>query len=172
LTDVTFRPATVADAAALHALISGHVKEGHLLPRSLDDLSRHAARFVVCEAGGEIMACAELAPLSPRVAEVRSLVVFGAFRSGGLAGKLVDKLSARARTLGFDTLCAFTHDARFFLRQNFSIVPHHWLPEKVATDCVSCPLFRTCGQLAMILPLEAVSRVAARPSLVRRKRVA
>ena len=27
----------------------------------------------------------------------------------------------------------------------FSIVPHLWLPEKVFTDCVKCPLFRPCG---------------------------
>lgn len=172
MTDVTFRPAHTADAAALHALVSGHVKEGHLLPRSLDELTRHATRFVVGEAGGEIVACAELAPLSRRVAEVRSLVVSKAFRRGGLAGRLVDTLSARARTLGFESLCAFTHDARFFLRQNFSIVPHHWLPEKISTDCVSCPLFRTCGQLAMILPLETMARPAAQPAVIRRKRVA
>jgi amino-acid N-acetyltransferase len=172
LTDVAFRPATPADASALHALISGHVREGHLLPRSLDELSRHATRFVVGEAGDGIVACAELAPLSRRVAEVRSLVVARAFRRGGLAARLVDTLSARARTLGFETLCAFTHDARFFLRQNFSIVPHHFLPEKISTDCVSCPLFRACGQLAMVLPLEAVARPAAAPAAVRRKRVA
>jgi amino-acid N-acetyltransferase len=175
LTDVTFRPAGPADAAALHALVSGHVKEGHLLPRSLDELTRHATRFVVGEAGGEIVACAELAPLSRRVAEVRSLVVSKAFRRGGLAGQLIDKLGARARAIGFETLCAFTHDARFFLRQNFSIVPHDWLPEKISTDCVSCPLFRTCGQLAMILPLElgrTMARPAAQPAAVRRKRVA
>lgn len=172
MTDLTIRTATAADAAGLHALISGHVKEGHLLPRSLDELTRHAGRFVVCEAGGSIMACAELAPLSSRVAEVRSLVVSKSLRSGGLASRLVDRLSARARSLGFETLCAFTHDARFFLRQNFSIVPHHFLPEKIATDCVNCPLFKTCGQLAMMLPLETLARPAAQPALVRRKRVA
>ena len=32
----------------------------------------------------------------------------------------------------------------------FSIVPHLWLPEKIFTDCVKCPLFRQCGQYAMV----------------------
>ena len=32
----------------------------------------------------------------------------------------------------------------------FSIVPHLWVQEKVFTDCVSCPKFRTCGQFAMV----------------------
>ena len=168
MTDVTVRPATPADAPALLALIASHAHEGHLLPRTLEDVTRHADRFVVCEAGGEITACAELAPLSRRVAEVRSLVVSRTFRRVGLAARLVDDVRRRALAAGFETLCAFTHDARFFVRQNFSIVPHLWVPEKVATDCVGCPLFRKCSQYAMVLPLEAVSRarVAERPRQV------
>jgi hypothetical protein len=61
---------------------------------------------------------------------------------------------------GFDRLCAFTHDARFFVRQNFSIVPHLWLPEKIATDCVGCPLFRRCNQYAMVLALRPAVQIA------------
>lgn len=171
MTDVVTRQATAADADALHALISSHRTEGHLLPRERDELARHAARFVVCDVAGVIKACAELAPLSRRVAEVRSLVVSRSFRRVGVAARLLEELKTRARAAGFESICAFTHDARFFVRQNFSIVPHLWLPEKIATDCVSCPLFRACGQYAMILPLEAVVRYA-QPAAVRRVRVA
>jgi amino-acid N-acetyltransferase len=113
---------------------------------------------VVCEQGGEVKACAELAPLSTRVAEVRSLVVAGNFRRNGIAARLIGELRERAKSAGFDQLCAFTHDARFFVRQGFSIVPHVWVPEKITTDCLGCPLFRRCGQHAMILPLHAASR--------------
>jgi amino-acid N-acetyltransferase len=160
VTDLTIRQATTADVDALHALITAHLDEGHLLPRSLDELRRHATRFVVCDVAGELGACAELAPLSARVAEVRSLVVSRRFRRVGLAARLVAELSARARRGGFESLCAFTHDARFFVRQNFSIVPHLWLPEKIAHDCLTCPLFRHCHQYAMVLPLVPVVRYA------------
>ena len=162
------RQANAADAPALHALIASHSSEGHLLPRSLDELERHATRFVVCDVDGELMACAELAPLSSRVAEVRSLVVSRDFRRVGLAARLIGELRARARAAGFETLCAFTHDARFFVRQNFSIVPHLWLPEKITTDCLACPLFRRCQQYAMVLPLQAVARYMPRETPVRR----
>ena len=164
MSDLTIRAATTADAGALHALISAHVSEGHLLPREENDLRRHAARFVVCETGGEIKACAELAPLSPRVAEIRSLVVANDFRRVGLAARLVQDLRRRATAAGFQTICAFTHDARFFVRQNFSIVPHTWLPEKITTDCLGCPLFRRCAQYAMVLPLHEIPRYAAAPA--------
>ena len=56
---------------------------------------------------------------------------------------------------------------RFFVRQGFSIVPHLWLPEKISTDCVSCPLFRRCDQYAMVMTLREVPRFAA-PATTRR----
>jgi len=108
---------------------------------------------------------------STRVAEVRSLVVSEDFRRVGMAARLVDELRRRATAAGFEMLCAFTHDARFFVRQDFSIVPHQWLPEKVSTDCVSCPLFRRCEQYAMVMSLREVRKFAA-PATVRRFSVA
>ncbi len=171
MADFVLRQALPEDAEALFALISAHQREGHLLPRTLDDLRRHAARFVVCDVSGELKASAELAPLSRTVAEVRSLVVAEDFRRVGLAARLVAHLRDRAKAAGFETLCAFTHDARFFVRQNFSIVPHLSVPEKIGTDCVSCPLFRTCGQYAMILPLRAVAKYKVATPAARREAV-
>ncbi len=145
------RPAAPADAAAIHALIARNLEAGHLLPRTLADVARHVCRFVVVASGdGEPLACAELAPLSAGVAEVRSLVVHESARNLGLGRIIVRELRRRARAGRFRTLCAFTHDPRFFTRLGFSIVPHFWLPEKVAADCWNCPLFQKCGQYAMI----------------------
>jgi amino-acid N-acetyltransferase len=172
VTDVVMRTGTTADAEALDALIRSHQAEGHLLPRDLDGLRRSASRFVVCEVEGAIKACAELAPLSAKVAEVRSLVVARDFRRVGLAARLVDEVRRRAESAGFATLSAFTHDARFFVRQNFSIVPHTWLPEKIAKDCAACPLFRQCEQQAMVLPLAAAARYRAPGRQDRRAAVA
>jgi hypothetical protein len=39
------------------------------------------------------------------------------------------------------------------VRLGFSIVPHIWVPEKIAHDCTACPLFRRCGQYAVTLAL-------------------
>ncbi|MEZ5316143.1 MAG: GNAT family N-acetyltransferase [Vicinamibacterales bacterium] len=161
MNDLVIRQATPADAEAMHALIQAHLDEGHLLPRPIDDLRGHAARFTVCEIGDRVMACGELAPLSPSVAEVRSLVVARDTRRAGLAGKVVAEIRRRAAAAGYQSLCAFTHDPRFFVRQDFSIVPHVWLPEKISTDCLACPLFRRCQQYAMLLPLDHLPRYGA-----------
>jgi amino-acid N-acetyltransferase len=152
---VSLRTAASSDAAAIHRLIAANLEVGHLLPRSLDDVERHASRFVVASVDGEVVGCAELAPLSPNVAEVRSLVVDEAFRGQHIGPRLVTHLGTAATAAGFATLCAFTHEPSHFVRMGFSIVPHIWVPDKIAHDCTSCDLFRRCGQYAVTLPLRA-----------------
>jgi amino-acid N-acetyltransferase len=156
-TRTTLRTADTPDASKLHALISANLVEGHLLPRTLDELTVHASRFVVAVRSRRIVGCAELAPLSPQVAEVRSLAVDGAVRRHGVGTMLVEELRVRARREGFDKLCAFTHAPGYFMPMGFSIVPHLWIPEKIFTDCVKCPQFRRCGQYAMVLPLDSIA---------------
>jgi amino-acid N-acetyltransferase len=150
---LVLRSATAAEADAIHALIVGHLAEGHLLPRRREEIAVHASRFVVATRGGNVVACGELAPLSRSVAEVRSLVVGDEARSAGLGRRIIDELRRRASILGFEQLCAFTHTPAYFVHQGFSIVPHDWLPEKIVTDCSSCTQFRRCAQYAVIHPL-------------------
>jgi amino-acid N-acetyltransferase len=156
---ITLRTGDPTDARRIHALIVANQAEGHLLPRTLAEVTRHASRFVVALRSRRIVGCAELAALSMQVAEVRSLVVESPARSLGVGGLIVDELRARARREGFDKLCAFTHAPGYFMPMGFSIVPHLWVTEKVYTDCVRCPQFRQCGQYAMVLPLESLHDV-------------
>jgi amino-acid N-acetyltransferase len=152
---ITLRTAEVREAKKLHALIQANLEEGHLLPRTLPELTVHANRFVVAVKGRQIVGCAELAPLSPTVAEVRSLAVDSGARGGRIGVAIVDELRRRARREGFDRLCAFTHAPGYFTHMGFSIVPHTWLLEKIFTDCLKCPQFRTCGQYAMVVPVDS-----------------
>jgi amino-acid N-acetyltransferase len=161
---ITLRSARESEARALHALISANLEEGHLLPRTLDEVAMHVSRFVVAARGRRIVGCAELATLSAHVGEVRSLVVDQRERGHGVGTLIVDELRRRARREGFEKLCAFTHAPAYFIQMGFSIVPHTWLLEKVTTDCVRCPLFRTCGQYAMVVPLESAYDVDRAPT--------
>ena len=49
------------------------------------------------------------------------------------------------------------------MRLGFSIVPHVWVPEKIAHDCTACSLFRRCGQYAVTLALRAGVYVGPEP---------
>jgi amino-acid N-acetyltransferase len=152
---VTLRSADAADAKKLHAIITTNLEEGHLLPRTRSELTVRAGRFVVAIRGRKVIGCAELAPLSAHVAEVRSLAVDKSARGGRVGVMIVDELRRRARREGFEKLCAFTHAPSYFIHMGFSIVPHLWLTEKIYTDCVKCPHFRQCGQYAMVVPLDS-----------------
>jgi amino-acid N-acetyltransferase len=154
-TAVQLRSGTAADATAIHALITANLSIGHLLPRTFDDIDAHVPRFVVAVLDDAVIGCGELAPLSGEVAEVRSLVVDAAHRGQRTGVALVNALADRAREMGYVTLCAFTHQPSHFVRLGFSIVPHVWVPEKIALDCVGCSQFRHCGQYAVTLALRA-----------------
>jgi amino-acid N-acetyltransferase len=153
-TPVAIRSADVSHAKRLHALIAANLDEGRLLPRTLAEIKTHADRFVIGIRGRTIVGCAELAPLSAHVAEVRSLAVDDRERGAGVGMSLVDELRRRARREGYEKLCVFTHAPGYFIRMGFSIVPHLWLLEKLFTDCTKCPHFRRCGQYAMVVPLD------------------
>lgn len=166
---IVLRSARTGDAKAMHALIAENVAEGHLLPRSLEEVQSRAHRFVVATRGRTVVGCAELAPLSRRLAEVRSLAVHTSARHQRIGTQLVTDLRRRAQTAGYEQLCVMTHAPDYFANLGFSIVPHLWVQEKVFTDCVGCPKFRTCGQYAMVVPLDAPGddeRVAERPATI------
>jgi N-acetylglutamate synthase-like GNAT family acetyltransferase len=75
-------------------------------------------------------------------------------RALGLGMRLVAELDRRARIDGYQKLVAFTHQPGYFVRMGFSIVPHLWVPEKIVRDCQTCPMFRRCGQQAVVLTLD------------------
>ena len=147
------RTASDADVDAIHRLVSNHVTEGRLLPRSREEIAARIGRFIVAVDNGHVVGCADLAPLSRRVAEVRSLVVAGGARSCGIGRRLVREVEKRALVSGFESLTAFTHTPGYFVQLGFSIVPHTWVPEKIEADCRTCAQFRHCGQYAVMLPL-------------------
>jgi amino-acid N-acetyltransferase len=148
------RQATADDARAIHELITRYRDEGRLLSRRLEEIAVHASRLIVAVDEDElVVGCADLAPLSRTVAEIRSLVVDEDARSAGIGRKLIDAVVTRAKTARFERVCAFTHAPSFFVQLGFSIVPHDWLPEKIRTDCGTCAQFRKCGQWAVMLPL-------------------
>ena len=159
---VSFRPATLADAPAIHRLIVENLEAGHLLPRSIAEIEQHAARFIVAtdpDAGDAVVGCAELAPLSESVAEVRSLVVDAPSRGRHIGRQLVAEIAGAGAAHGFALLCAFTHEPAHFVKLGFTLVPHVWVPEKIAHDCTACSLFRRCGQYAVTLPLRVGASV-------------
>jgi amino-acid N-acetyltransferase len=155
---IVLRPASPGEVPAMFALIAANVAAGHLLPRTVDDVHAQVSRFVVAVRGQQIVGCAELDPISPHLAEVRSLAVAADARGQRVGTRLVGEMRRRAEAGGYRELCVMTHAADYFARFGFSVVPDSWVEEKVLRDCVHCSKFRVCGQFAMVVPLAAPVR--------------
>ena len=83
---IMLRTGDPEDARRLHALITAAEDEGHLLPRSLEEVTQHAARFVVAVRNRKIVGCAELARSarrSRRCARLSSILRPEAWASAG-----------------------------------------------------------------------------------------
>ncbi|MCH7746519.1 MAG: GNAT family N-acetyltransferase [Acidobacteria bacterium] len=147
------RPAGRPDVTAISRLVTANVGLGHLLPRTPEEIERHVSRFLVATLDNTVLGCGELAPLSERLSEIRSLVVAAGSRGTGIGTAVLAALVAGARRQGVPRLCAFTHVPHPFVAIGFSIVPHTWLPEKIMTDCQGCEWFRRCEQTAVVIEL-------------------
>ena len=142
------------DVAAVHRLIAENTEVGHLLPRSVADVERTCGplrRRGKRRGGGRLRGAgaAQRRRGGSAIARRRRTRIAASASAAAWSTRSPSVAGAR----GFATLCAFTHEPSHFVRMGFTIVPHIWVPEKIAHDCTSCALFRRCGQYAVTLPL-------------------
>jgi amino-acid N-acetyltransferase len=147
------RPAIAADVQAIAEIVNQHARQGHLLPRSAENIRTSLPDWLVAEVGGIIVGIGSLVEMSPTLVEVRSLAVLPAYRSLGIGALLVCGLVERARERGIPTVFALTRAVPFFDRLGFVVTSTERFPEKVWKDCVVCPLQQYCDETAVVLEL-------------------
>ena len=74
------RHAQPADAPAIHALLETYVREGRLLPRTLEQVYQSIRDFVVAVDGETIIGCGALRIYTESLAEVGALAVARAWQ--------------------------------------------------------------------------------------------
>ena len=152
---VVIRPAVVADAKPIMTLVNELAMQQVMLPRSPASVIENIRDFVIAEVGGEFAGCGALAITWSDIAEVRSLAVAPAMQKHGIGRVLVDTLVEDAKRLGIPRLFAFTYVPDFFAKMGFTICQHEDLPHKVFNDCMHCPKFLACDEIAMTRVLDA-----------------
>jgi len=150
----TTRPALVADARPILDLVNRLALEQVMLPRSPASVIENIRDFTIAEVDGKFAGCGALAIVWSNLAEVRSLAVDPGFQKLGVGRAIVDALSAEARHLGIPRLFCFTYEPGFFAKLGFDEVAHEDMPHKVFNDCVHCPKFHACDEIAMELVLD------------------
>ena len=164
------RKATMKDIPAMLELINGYARDGIMLPRNEFELSEGVRDFTVIEDGGEILGCAALHFYGPTVAEVRSLAVRPTSKGSGAGRILMDAIDAEARTYDLDIIFAFTYVPGFFAKMGYREAKREELPLKAWKDCLRCPKFTACDEIAVVRALKAgasLDRIGApAPALV------
>jgi len=151
----TVRPAVVADARSIMTLVNELAIQQVMLPRSPASVIENIRDFVIAEVGGQFAGCGALAITWSDIAEVRSLAVAPAMQKHGIGRVLVDALVDDAKRLGIPRLFAFTYVPDFFAKMGFTICQHEDLPHKVFNDCMHCPKFLACDEIAMTRVIDA-----------------
>jgi len=149
------RKAGISDIALIHRLINSCAERGEMLPRSLAELYDNIREYFVHEHGetGEFGGAAALHICWEDLAEIRSLCVVEDLRRRGVGADLVSACMEEARQFGVGKLFVLTYRREFFGRFGFKEVEKTELPQKIWTDCVKCPKFPLCDEVAMIARL-------------------
>lgn len=144
------RKARLSDIPALRALIQHYVAEGVMLPRTEHELAENIRDFVVAEDQGVLAGCGALQIYTADHAEIRSLAVCPDKKRAGIGSLIIRTLLAEAQSLETIKVFAFTTSPAFFRKVGFEETPRDQLPLKVWKDCLRCPKFHACDEIAMI----------------------
>jgi amino-acid N-acetyltransferase len=147
------RSAKESDVDGILSIVNGYAVENLMLPRTVEQVRRALPGFLVAVVDGRIVGCGSNVPLTPRLSELRSLAVAPEMRGTGLGKRLVTALVVAARDAGYDRICALTLNEGFFHACGFTTVDRWALTPKIWQECVYCPKFDACDEIAVLMNL-------------------
>lgn len=143
------RRAKVGDVKAIKSLIDAYREEGSLLPRPLTEIYENVRDFFVIQEEGKIVGCVALHVVWEHLAEIKSLVVDREFRGRGYGDQLILAAMRDTRDLQVEQVFALTAIPSYFASRGFNEMDKAQLPHKIWAECVKCPKFPDCDEVAV-----------------------
>ncbi len=147
------RRAKLADAKAIHRLINEAAANGDVIPRSLPEIYEAIRDFLVAEENSKIVGCCGLHITWANLAEIRSLVVNPKDQKRGLGKKILLAALREAKRLAVPKVFVLTNKPSFFQKNGFERISRRLLPNKIWGDCLKCPKFPKCDEVALWIRL-------------------
>jgi len=144
------RKALLKDIQQMQELINSFAKDNVMLPRSLNELYDNIRDFWVYEKNDKIIGCAALHICWDNLAEIKSLAVKKTMQKKQIGTELVTRCLEEAKVLGAKKVFALTYKPEFFKKFGFRRVKHSDLPHKVWAECINCPKFPNCQEIALL----------------------
>jgi amino-acid N-acetyltransferase len=147
------RKARISDVKEIRRILQGFAGQGQLLLRTMGELYSLVRDYYVYQENSEgpILGIAALHVCWEELAELRSVAVLEQHHGKGIGTKLVEACLSEALTLGLERIFVLTYKTDFFGRFGFKVVDKNILPHIVWADCVKCPKFPECDEIAMLL---------------------
>jgi len=132
---------------------------GRLLARSLSDLYTNLRDLFVAidEDTGQVVGCSSLHIIWEDLAEIRSLAVLSSHQKAGVGRQLVEACLNEAAELGIGRVFTLTYEMEFFEHLGFQVVDKNIFPQKIWADCLHCPKFPECDEIALVKDLGMVT---------------
>jgi amino-acid N-acetyltransferase len=141
--------ARLQDVPQMHEIINRFADQGEMLHRSMSELYENVRDFVVLKQGDAVLACASLHVLWEDLAEIKSVAVSSALQGQGIGAFLVEQCADDAAGLGLQTVFVLTHKPGFYEKLGFKRADVLNFPRKVWSECIRCPKFPSCNEIAM-----------------------
>ncbi len=145
--------ARMGDVEAMHELINRHAKRGRMLARSRMELYENLRDFFVAAEKRRIFGTAALHISWESLAEIKSVSVCETAQAKGVGRRLVRACLREAAKLGARRVFVLTYAPEFFEALGFERIDRSELPHRIWAECVRCPEFPDCGEVAMAVAL-------------------
>jgi amino-acid N-acetyltransferase len=150
------KKAVAGDIQAIHQILNYYAEQDLLLPRSLSELYDHLRDYFVLETrtrGHSVQGVCGLGICWEDLAEIKSLAVSEGLHGKGYGKELVEACLKEARLLGLSKVFALSYIPEFFSKLGFEEVEKSTLPHKIWADCLKCPKFPNCEEVALVIQL-------------------
>ncbi|MCM8791722.1 MAG: N-acetyltransferase [Candidatus Omnitrophica bacterium] len=144
------RKPKLKDVQSIYNLISNFAKQNFMLARSLNEIYENLRDFWVYELEKKIIGCCALHISWENFAEIKSLAVEKRFQNKKIGTALVEACIQEAKHLGIRNIFVLTYIPTYFSKFGFKKIKHEKLPHKIWFECIRCPKFPYCKEVAMI----------------------
>jgi len=148
--NLKIRKAGIKDIKQIQSLINFFADKDLMLSRSLNELYENLRDFWVYEENNKIFGCAALHISWDNLAEIKSLAVHKDFQNKGIGQELIANCIAEAKVLGAKRVFVLTYQFKYFSKLGFKRVKHEDLPHKIWAECINCPKFPNCQEIALV----------------------
>ena len=148
------RAARLSDVPRMAEMINNFAGQGEMLPRSASELYENIRDFlIIADENDEVAATAALHILWDDLAEIKSVAVSEALHGQGIGAYLVEKCVEEAARMELPTVFVLTHKPGFYEKLQFERADVLAFPRKVWSECIRCPKFSNCNEIAMSRPV-------------------